>query len=50
MIVVGNIISKESITADTTKHNGNNAYIVKCAIYPTGELNGVQLTIINYNK
>ena len=43
-------LSKESITADTTKHNGNNAYIVKCVIYPTGELNEVKLTIINYNK
>jgi len=43
-------LSINSVTADPIKQNGNNAYTVKCAIYPTGELNKVELTIINYNK
>lgn len=42
--------SLASITVSPRVLNGRNVYDVKCIIYPTGELEGVELTIINLSK
>lgn len=43
-------LSVKSITADPRVINGRNIYDVKCTIFPTNELEGVELSIINLSK
>jgi hypothetical protein len=43
-------LSEASLSIAPRVINGNNIYEVKTMIYPTGELNGVELTIYSTNK
>ena len=43
-------LSEASLSIAPRVVNGNNIYEVKTMIYPTGELNGVELTIYSTNK
>ena len=43
-------LSEASVSITPRVINGNNIYEVKTMIYPTGELNGVELTIFSTNK